>query len=387
MNVSCLKENLRRGLAAVGRAVASRSPLPVLTNILVSTDEGRLKLVATDLEIGITTWIGAKVKEEGAITLPARLFTDIVGNLPNDTVSLTLDARTQSVRLECSRYTTNIKGMAADDFPSIPTVGDHTPTLVLPAGELRQAIGQVAFAAATDVSRPVLTGVLMRVGSGVADSPYAVTFAAADGYRLAKRVIPLPEGGAPSGIGQEVIVPARALSELARVIGDGEGEVVVTVTPTGGQVLFHTETTDLVSRLIDGTFPDFERIIPADYATRSVLETGELVKAVKLASLFATANQNFIKLTMEPGEEGLAPGQVIITANAADRGDNTGTLEGAIHGEGGQIAMNVKYLNDALAAMETPQVAIETQTPQHPGVFKPVGHDSYVHVIMPMTLR
>jgi DNA polymerase-3 subunit beta len=377
MRISCLQENLKKGLATVSHAVAGKSTLPVLSNVLLATDRGRLKLAATNLEVGITCWIGAKVEEEGAVTVPAKLLSDVIGGLPNDRVTLTLDPRTVSTEVTCARYKSNIKGIEAEEFPVIPTIADRNPTVTLPPDLLRETIDQIAFAAASDDSRPVLAGVLIRLKGQEA------VFAATDGFRLAKRTIELPE---PIAEPAEFIVPARALSELSRILGDTEGDVEITVTPSGGQVLFHTETTDLVSRLIDGKFPDFERIIPTSYATRSVFDTQEMLKAVKLASFFANASQSIVKCTLESGGE-IGPGKLIISANAAEVGDNTGELDGMVHGEGGPIALNVKYLADALAAMKTPQVAMETQTPRSPGVFKPVGQEGYVHLVMPMTVR
>lgn len=387
MKISCLQENLKRGLSTVSRAVASKSPLPVLSNVLLATDNGQLKLASTDLEIGITCWIGARVEEEGAVTVPAKLFNDVIGNLPNDTVLLTLDARTQSVKIECGRFTSNIKGIESDEFPSIPTVSEHDPSFKVPPDALRQSVAQVAFAASSDETRPVLTGVLLQLGEVDQEGNRTLIFAAADGFRLATRSITLPEDTLINNPSiQEFIVPARALSELARIIGDSQDDVVITVTPSGGQILFHNGTTELVSRLIDGKFPDYKRIIPANHVTRTVLDTQELIKAVKLASFFASASQNFIKITFEPGDD-VGPGKLIISANAAELGDNTGELDAIVHGEPGAIAMNVKYLTEALAAMETTQIAIETNTAQTPGVFKPVGSDGYIHIIMPMTMR
>ncbi|MFO7167545.1 MAG: DNA polymerase III subunit beta [Chloroflexota bacterium] len=377
MKLSCLQENLKRGLAIVGHAVAGKSTLPVLSNILLATDDGRLKLAATNLEIGITCWIGAKIEGEGAITVPAKLLTDVVSSLPNDKITLTLDARTQTLNLTCARFETNIKGIEAEEFPVIPTVADRAPSVSFPPDVLREAIDQIAFAAATDDTRPVLTGVLMRIRGN------RVVLASADGFRLAQRTIELPEPVAES---HELIIPARALSELARIIGDVEGTVDLTVTPGGGQVLFHTENIDLVSRLIDGKYPDIERVIPTSHLTRTVLDTQELAKAVKLASYFATASANIVRLTLEPGGE-LGPGKLLISANAAEVGDNKGAIDGMVHGEGGQIALNVKFLSDAIGAIKTPQIALETQTPQNPAVFKPVGADGYIHIVMPMTVR
>lgn len=377
MKLTVLQENLKRGLATVSHAVAGKSTLPVLSNVLLATDGGRLKLAATNLEVGITNWVGAQVQEEGAVTVPAKLLMDVVGGLPNDRVTLTLDPRTQTLEVKAARFTSNIKGIEAEEFPTIPTISDREPAVSLPGQVLREAIDQVVFAAASDDTRPTLAGVLVRLRDN------RLILAAADGFRLATRSVQLPE---PHGQSLEFIVPARALGELGRIAGEADGNVGITITPGGGQVLFHTETTELVSRLIEGKFPDFERIIPSQYATRSVLDTAELAKAVKLASYFASASQNVVKLTIESGGD-LGPGRLVISANAAEVGDNTGELDGMINGEGGQIALNVKYLAEALSAMKTAQVALETQTPSSPGVFKPVGSEGYIHVIMPMSIR
>jgi DNA polymerase-3 subunit beta len=376
MKLTCLQENLKRGLATVSHAVAGKSTLPVLSNVLLATDNGRLKLAATNLEVGITHWIAADVIGEGSVTVPAKLLSDVVGGLPNDKVTLELDGKTQTLRITCARFTSNIKGIEAEEFPQIPTVSGRESAVSVAPTLLREAIDQVAFAAASDDSRPVLTGVLVRLRDN------RMTLAAADGFRLATRSINLPE----SVNAQEFIVPARSLSELGRILGETEGAVSLVVTPSGSQVLFHTDSTELVSRLIDGRFPDFERIIPKEYQTRSVLETSELAKAVKLASFFASNSQNVVKLTLESGGD-LGPGKMVISANAAEVGDNTGELDGLISGSGGQIALNVRYLAEALAAMRTPQVALETQSAQSPGVFKPIGQDGYIHIIMPMSIR
>ncbi|MEN9934898.1 MAG: hypothetical protein RLZZ387_1477 [Chloroflexota bacterium] len=377
MKLSCLQENLKRGLSIVSHAVAGKSTLPVLSNILLATDDGRLKLAATNLEIGITCWIGAKIEGEGAVTVPAKLLADVVSSLPNDKITISLDARTQTINLTCARFETNIKGIESEEFPVIPTVSDRAPSASFPPELLREAIDQIAFAAATDDTRPVLTGVLVRLKGNRA------TFAAADGFRLAQRAVELPE---PVADAQELIIPARALAELSRIIGDAQGPVELTVTPGGGQVLFHTENIDLVSRLIDGKYPDIERVIPASHMTRTVLETADLAKAVKLASYFANASANIVRIMMESGGD-LGPGRLTISANAAEVGDNKGQVDGMVHGEGGQIALNVKFLADAINAIKTPQIALETQTQQNPAVFRPVGAEGYVHIVMPMTVR
>jgi DNA polymerase III subunit beta len=376
MKISCLQENLKRGLAVASHAVAGKSTLPVLSNVLLATDGGRLKIASTNLEIGLTHWIGAKVEEQGAITVPAKLFSDVVGGLPNDKIELSLDARTQTLNLRCARFESNIKGIEADEFPVIPTIAGAEPTAVVPSELLKSAIEQVAFAAAKDDSRPVLAGVLVKLRNN------ELVMVAADGFRLALRTIQLPE---PVAAPTEMIVPARALIELRSILSDDD-QVEMTVTPNGGQVLFHTPTTDLVSRLIEGRFPDYERIIPQRFATRTVLETSELLKAVKLSSYFALSSANIVKLTIHSGGD-LQPGKLQLSANAAEVGDNKGEIDGQVSGEDGTLALDVRYLTEALGAIKTAQVALETQTAQSPGVFRPVGQEGYIHIVMPMTVR
>ena len=220
MRVSCLQENLAKGLSIVGRAVATRSTLPVLSNILLATDQGRLKLSATNLEIGITCWIGAKVEEDGATTVPARTFVDLVGALPAERVDMELIVRTQTLNLKCGRFENNVRGIDATEFPLIPTADDANAIRIDPE-TLRTMINQVVFAAATDESRPILTGVLARFEN---DSSGAgrVLFAASDGFRLAVRTAPLIE---PVAAPMSVIIPARALAELGRISGDQENPV------------------------------------------------------------------------------------------------------------------------------------------------------------------
>lgn len=376
MKLTCLQENLKKGLSIANHAVAGKSTLPVLSNVLLATDAGRLKIASTNLEIGLTHWIGAMIDEPGAVTVPAKLLSDVVGSLPNDKVELTLDVRTQTLNIRCARFESNIKGIEADEFPIIPTIAGTEPSAMIPPDLMRSAIEQVAFAAAKDDTRPVLAGVLVRLRGSEA------VFVAADGFRLAVRTLQLPE---PVASPADFIVPARALIELKGIL-DGDDLVEITVTPSGGQVLFHTPSSDLVSRLVEGRFPDYERIIPQKYATRSVLDTQELVKAVKLSSYFALSSANIVKLTMHSGGD-LQPGKLMLSANAAEVGDNKGELDGQISGEDGTLALDVRYLAEALQAIKTPQVALETQTAQSPGVFRPIGQDGYIHIVMPMTVR
>jgi DNA polymerase-3 subunit beta len=252
MKVSCLQENLARGLSTVARAVAPRSTLPVLGNILVATEDGRLRLSATNLELGITCWIGGKVLEEGSTTVPARTFVDLVNTLPNDQVDMELTVRTQSLNVRSGAFNNDIKCIDAQEFPPLPP-DDLNDGLTIKADDLREMIHQVAFAASSDDARPVLTGVLAEVTDGV------LTLAAADGFRLSVRTTELEESNvAPF----KAIIPARALSELSRVLSDGE-ETVSMMLPEGrGQAIFRAKNVEVVSQLIEGTFPDYAGIIP-----------------------------------------------------------------------------------------------------------------------------
>jgi DNA polymerase-3 subunit beta len=373
MKFSCLQENLAKGLAIVGRAVATRSTLPVLSNILIATDDGRLKLSATNLEVGVNCWVGAKVKEDGATTVPARLLTDFVHSLPAERIDVELATRTQTLNLKCSNYEANIKGIDAQEFPILSVVSDDTPVSLEPA-TIRQMINQVSFAAAVDESRPVLTGVLAEISDG------KLTMAAADGFRLSVRKIDLPD---PAPADSKVIIPARALQELARISAEEDEPIRMTIAANRSQVYFQLKDIDLISQLVEGNFPDYNQIIPTSHATHTVADVGELLKAVKIASLFARDAANVVRMRFTPGEESMG-GRVTVMATSADLGDNVTEISAAVEGEALEIAFNAKYLSEVFSVMSAPQVTLETSSPSSPGVIQPVGDDSFVHVIMPM---
>jgi DNA polymerase-3 subunit beta len=379
VKISCLQENLAKGLAIVGRAVATRSPLPILSNILLESDGGRLRLAATNLEIGINCWIGAHVEEEGCTTVPARLLTEFVNSLPPGQIDMELTTRTQTLNLKCARFEANIKGIDAAEFPSVPTaetIGRRQQgSLLLTTEVFRRMIDQVAFAAATDESRPILTGVLTHFHQG------GLTLAAADGFRLA---VSTADVGVDPDETISVIVPARALSELNRVSGEQEAPIELIVPPSRNQILFHLSDIDFVSQLIDGNFPDYNQIVPKSHATRIVVGTPEFLKAVKVAFLFARDAANIIRVNAVPGNE-LQPGSMSVAATSAELGDNVSEIDAAqIDGDPIEIAFNARYLIDALSAAGTGQVALETTTASSPGVIRPVDGENYLCVIMPM---
>jgi DNA polymerase-3 subunit beta len=376
MKVSCLQENLTKGLGIVGRAVATRTTLPITSHILMATDEGRLKLAATNLEIALSCWIGAQVEEEGALTTPARLLVDFVSSLPSERIDMTLPARSRQLKLVCARNEATIGGMDADDFPPIPKV-EGGPSVKLDPQTLHRAIRQVVFAAATDDSRPVLTGV-----DAVLEESQ-LTLAAADGFRLAVHNTALKEKVAER---TEIIIPARALGELDRLLAEEEDPVEMTLNSTKTQVLFRLKTIELVSQLIQGTFPNYSQLIPQSYASRAVVDVSEFLRETRIASIFARDGSGIIRLQFAPGE-GSAPGRLTITARAEEVGDNRGELDAAVEGEAAKIAFNGKYLQEVLQVLDGGQVALETTSPSSPGVIKPVGVENYVHVVMPMFVQ
>lgn len=404
MRVSCLQENLAKGLSIVGRAVSSRSTLPVLGNILLEAKDNELRLAATNLEIGVNCWIGAKVEDEGSITVPARLLSDFVNNLPPERVDLELAIRTQTLHVHCARYDANMKGIDAADFPIIPTAGTGTEQdeqeevlegtrIELETIGLRKMIDQVTFAASSDESRPILTGVEVNFQSD------RLTMAATDGYRLSLRSIHLDKPFADESM--TVIVPARSLGELGRIIADADTErpVQVLVTQARNQIIFQIwgkggnrggfHRVELASQLIDARFPDYRAIIPKSHSTRTVVDTAALLKAVRVAQLFARDNANIIRVAVSPSPgngQGQGQGHVRLTATSAEMGDSVNELDAIVEGTDLEIAFDARFLIDVLNQIDEPQVVLETTQNTRPGTIRPLGmgEDEFLHVVMPM---
>jgi len=376
MKVTVLQENLARGLSIVSKAVSPRSTLPVLANVLIASDEGRLRLSATNLELGITCWIPARIEEEGSTTVPSRTFNDLVSTLPADQVMLKLDVKTQTLNVRGGTSTNDIKCIDAQEFPPLP-VPDLDGAVQINVGDFREMIHQVVFAASSDEARPVLMGVLVQVDKD------KLTMAAADGFRLSvrKAILSTP---APAPV--SAIVPAQALKELARVATDGE-EPIYMVLPKGrGQVVFRVKDVEVVSQLIDGTFPDYQQIIPRKYNSRTLVSTSSLLKACKQAEIFAREGSNVARFNIKTAQGEMQPSEVEISATSEETGKNETIVEATVDGSGVLIAFNVKFLREVLEVVKTPNVALETSAANAPGVVRPVGDDDFLHVIMPMHL-
>jgi DNA polymerase III subunit beta len=381
MKVSCLQENLAKGLSLVGRAVAGRSTLPILSNVKLATDgPDRLKLSATDLEISINCWVGAKVQEEGATTIPARLLADFVNSLPPERIDLTLDPSTQTLNLKCARFESNIKGIDALEFPPIPTVSERDDIIRLEPGLLRTMIAQVVFAAATDESRPIYTGVLVQFDENL------LTMSATDGFRLSVKSSLLEQSFDRK---VEVIVPARTLNELGRVSAGQEQPVMVSIPPDHRQIIFRLEDVELASQLIEGEFANARKIVSdaQAYTTRTVVDTATLLKAVRVSHLFARDTNNGVTVEVSPSGDELMNGRITCIATSPELGDNVVDVDASIEGEPVEISFNAKYLIDLLSVLDSPQVVLETRNPnENPGVFRMLGDDKFTHIIMPMRL-
>jgi DNA polymerase-3 subunit beta len=344
--------------------------------VLLASDQGRLKLSATNLEIAISTWIGGKIETEGAITIPARLLTDFVNTLPEGQIDIAMTPRPLGIQVTCGRYEGRVLGTDAEEFPPIPTVEDGVGGKIAPKA-LRAAIEQVVFAAATEDSRPVLTGVKMELEAD------HVTFAAADGFRLAVHTAPL---AAPVEEPVSFIIPARTLRELDRLLADQEEPVEFNVTPQRSQAMFRLQNVELVSQLVQGTFPNYQQLIPQSYGTRTVVGLQDFTRASRSASIFARDGSGIVRIQMVPGSDG-SGGNMVVSARAEELGDNTGEIDARVEGEEAKIAFSSRYLNEVLGVISQDEVTLETTTPSSPGVLKPVGADNYVHVIMPMFVQ
>ncbi len=337
MRVTVLQENLAHGLSIVSRAVSPRSTLPVLGNVLVATDEGRLRLSATNLELGITCWIGAKIAEEGSTTVPARTFTDLIATLPSDQVEMSLNVRNQKLNVRCGSSNTDINCIDAQEFPPMP-VPDLAEGIPINVTDLKEMIQQVAFAASTDEARPVLTGVLMNVQGN------QITLQAADGFRLSIRKAEL-SSSLPRPI--KAIIPARALAELGRIASDSEATVTMVMPANRGQVIFHMKDVELVSQLIEGSYPDLEQVIPRSHQTRTVISTPAILKACKQAEIFAREGSHIARIQITPGADN-QPGTVEISGQSEETGFNQTVIDANIEGKQLLIAFNVRFLREVL---------------------------------------
>ncbi len=376
MRVSVRQENLAKGLSIVGRAVENRPTLPVLSNVLLSAEDARLKLAAMEMGLGmsITCWIGAKVDTPGAITLPKNTLTDLVNNLSPERVDMTLDNATQTVNVRCGTAVSNIKGIDASEFPLLPeeSAGD-----VIVAGRtLKEMINQTVFATAREDNRPILTGLYTEFSGN------KMTLAASDGYRLAVRTSEIDQHF-PEPF--SMVIPGRAMAEVARIISDEDDEVGITLPGQRDIVLFHLHNVLVSSQLLEGKFPDFAGAIPRNYITQTVVYTSDLLRACKRAAIFARDAAGSAQILVKPASSPSEPGEVVIAGRSNERGDNTGMVDASVEGEPLDLSLNVEYLIDVLNVIPDERVILQSNGATSPGVLRPENRDDFVHIIMPMT--
>lgn len=367
MKLSLTQENLSRALSSVGRVVSSRASLPVLANVLLSTDGNRLRLSATNLEIGINYWVGSKVEQQGSLTVPARLFSEFVSSLPKGTIELS--GHDAILMVKSGNFESKINGIVADEFPEIPTVTSD-PVLTLDAAVLKEALTQVVVAASADEARPVLAGVYLYTEE---QNLYLV---ATDSYRLAEKQIELDQEVAEE---LKVIVPVRTMQELMRLLGDATGSVELYLDES--QVMFRLGDIELVSRLIEGQFPAYRSILPESAQTSFEIDVNEFMRITKIASLFARESAGSIKLEVR------AEGEVRVASNDSEVGGNTSSAECDVAGDDAEVSLNARYLTDALSVIKTPRVTFATSGKLSACVLSPAGEDApddYFHVVMPL---
>lgn len=365
MKLICTKDNLKRGLFAVSRVVGTGNPLQVLNNILIKTDEGRIRLSSTNLEIGVNTWIGGKIEEEGSLTVPAKLINEYIHNLPTEKVVLeTTDNNT--LKLESENYHTSVKGLSADDFPLIPQVQEESLAKI-DSQELKNALSETAWASSNNETQPEISGIFMSFEG------QELRIAATDRYRLAQRVSQLLE---PAKRNKEVIIPSRTIGELYKILSMGVGMVEVYFSES--QVMFKFEDTELISRLIDGQYPDYRQIIPKEFKTETEISREEFLHALKATSLFAPDSNN---VTVELSQSGL-----IVKASSVAAGDNTTQIPAKVTGEDNTAVFNYRYILDCLNNLTEATVTLKMINDASPAQITPVGRDNYLYIVMPIKL-
>lgn len=363
MKVSVLKENLAKALSTCGRVVSTRGSLEILSNVMLSTESGRLKISATNLEVGINYWLGAKVEKDGAITVPARLLTDIVNSLASEKVELEVEGLDLHLKSDKNKLT--VKGISVEEFPLIPSI--DTTSFKISSRVFREALNLVNFAAALDEARPVLSGVYLNIDGD------KLTLAATDSYRLAEKTIKLDKKVTDK---YEIIIPVRALIELSRTLSDFDEDIKVCIN--NNQILFVASEVEFTSRLIEGNFPNYKQIIPENNDTKAIVKVSDFTSSLKVASLFARENANSVNIFVR------AKGSIEINATSAQIGDSSSVVDAEVTGKDGEISFNSRYILDVLANLKEEKIEFEISGKLNPGVIRPEGGKGYTYIIMPL---
>jgi DNA polymerase-3 subunit beta len=361
MKLQVTQENLARALNTVARVANTRGTLPILANVLIKTTNNRLSIAATNLDIAITQYSGAKVTEEGAITIPARLMQDFISSLPSGVINLNLDDN--KLHITTDQYQSVINGVSAEEFPVMPAI-EGGSTISVEGPVLKRALQQVVFAASNDEARPVLTGVYVHTTEG------NLHIAATDSYRLAAKKL--------AAIKEDVnlLIPVSAMQDVLRIVNDFTE--TVSITYNDQQVLFRIGDVELVARLIEGKYPDYQKLVPKDFANTAKLKRADLVSVTKVSSLFARESAGSIKISVDEAAKSLS-----VRSIASQVGENTASAEGEIKGEG-EITVNSRYLLDALHAFSGEEVLFCFNSKLEAVVLTDPADSDYTHLIMPL---
>ena len=376
MKFSCNQDTFSKYLNIVSRVVSSKPGLPILNNVYFETSKGKLVMKTTDLELSISTWIGADVEDEGKITLPAKQLSEFVNSVPEEKIDVNVEK--QNFNVSTSNNNASFNTMPSDDFPNIPLIEKkEEPFLQINKADFVLAINRVAFAAATDDIKPVLTGVKIEI-----KEDGTASFIATDGLRLSKQDIKIEKGVK----NKEFLVPVRALTELSHIISeageDAEDLISMYLIEEKNQVLFRVGDIDIISRLIDGEFPEYEQIIPTGYKTKCDIERDEFLNSLKVVNIIArSVLGNKMILQIQSKEN-----KITLSAVQSDLGKNESNFDCKVEGDDIKIAFSAKLLSDILNHVDSEKIIFECSEAVRPGVFKIVEDKSFIHLVMPMML-
>lgn len=373
MKLHVLTENLQKKLPFINHAVSTKSQLPILLNVLLEAKEGKFKIQATDLEIGIEIEIPANIEEEGSITIQAKLFSELIATLPPG--KLTIQTKDTIVEVASNKSKSVFQTIPANEFPKLyQEKGEEV--VVIKKEKIQEDFGKVVFAASLDIARPALSGVLIKKADGE-ETRFLIV--ATDGYRLSLKhhTSDLTQRGI--SLEKPILIPSRVMREVIGMKSDG-GDISMFVAEKSNQVLFSQGDTTLVGRLIEADFPNYERIIPHDFGTKVTFEREELQKAVKVCALFARETANIVKLSFQEGK-------IIVSANTPNIGENIVEVDAKLQGEENAIAFNAKYLLDLFSSVPADEMQFEMSGPLSPGVFKIIEDPTFLHLIMPIRVQ
>ena len=364
MELSVTQENFARALSAVGRVASTKTQLPILSNILLRTDGNRLLVAATNLEIATTQYIGAKIIKPGAITVPARLISEFVSSLPKDTIELKIVG--ENIHITSGKYHSIINGVVADDFPELPTINEeNSVTYSINVEEFKQAVSQTIITSSSDSTRPVLTGVYWHSHEGW------IYLAATDGYRLSERRLVETQSEVAA------IIPTQTLQEVLRTIVDDSETIDILFDES--QVRFRINEAEVISRLVDGNFPDYRQLIPAISDINVTMKKQDFVRVTKVAGLFARESGGSVTVTVDSDKK-----TVSLHSIASELGENTSELDAEVEGDG-QVTLNSRYLAEALSVVDADTIAFSFSGKLSPCILRSTTKDTnYYHVIMPL---